>query len=605
MRQIISMIKGVWTGRFIYWWAISLLTILLFDVFWMMQTTFRPFTYYVFWPYLLLSSFFISFPSVFSRRGIYSAIWLFFIDWLLIANLMYCRTYYSAIPLNSYLLIGNLADFTASVTDSFKWYFIFLPILTVIASLYYHLGRKVSRKQPNPVSWLLYMLIFFIAGWLGDALRLGTVNKIREMSESSNLKGAVVPIYSLGGFLAYDYYKGTEKLTPEKLEDVKDWIKTHQDMAGTYWTDSTKNIARVPKNLVLILCESLESWVVENVVEGKEVTPNLTRYVNDSTTFYAPNVVTQVGSGHSIEAQLLILSGLHPMYNKVYAYDAIDNRYFTLPLAMEEQGAKTYLLTADKPYVWNQEPVSRAFGWQHLVHNYDFDNKEPVGIFRLLSDGQLMSQTVEKMKSGEVWPEGEKAMIMTVTFSGHSPFVLPEYLRKIKFDDDYSEEINHYMMTANYTDYSIGELIDYLKTRKDWEETMVVITGDHEGLGSTRHLAVKHKKAGKFVDPGQHTPLIILNSPRPGRYEDEMGQLDIYSTLIDLMGLKDYAWKGMGFSIFDPNAPRYAFGTSGGNMPEVSGKDTLMYNHLKDARNISDIILKFNLLQNYPDSIGN
>ena len=36
-------------------------------------------------------------------------------DVQLVANLMYCRTYYAAIPADSYSLVGNLADFKASV----------------------------------------------------------------------------------------------------------------------------------------------------------------------------------------------------------------------------------------------------------------------------------------------------------------------------------------------------------------------------------------------------------------------------------------------------------------------------------------------------------
>ena len=54
-------------------------------------------------------------------------------DLLLICNLMYCRTYFTAIPLDSYLLAGNLSDFKASVVDSMRWYDILLPLSTLAA----------------------------------------------------------------------------------------------------------------------------------------------------------------------------------------------------------------------------------------------------------------------------------------------------------------------------------------------------------------------------------------------------------------------------------------------------------------------------------------
>ncbi|MCC8144267.1 MAG: hypothetical protein LIO97_10550, partial [Tannerellaceae bacterium] len=42
------------------------------------------------------------------------------LDLLFISNLMYFRPYYTAIPLESYKLLGNLREFTDSVFDSVR-----------------------------------------------------------------------------------------------------------------------------------------------------------------------------------------------------------------------------------------------------------------------------------------------------------------------------------------------------------------------------------------------------------------------------------------------------------------------------------------------------
>ena len=48
--------------------------------------------------------------------------------------------------------------------------------------------------------------------------------------------------------------------------------------------------------------------------------------------------------------------------------------------------------------------------------------------------------------------------------------------------------LRDYLVTANYTDYALGILINYIKTRPDYKETMIVIMGDHEGLaGALSH----------------------------------------------------------------------------------------------------------------------
>ena len=43
--------------------------------------------------------------------------------------------------------------------------------------------------------------------------------------------------------------------------------------------------------------------------------------------------------------------------------------------------------------------------------------------------------------------------------------------------------------------------------------------------------------------------MIILNVPLSLNYKNIMGQIDIYSTLLDVMGLNNYSWRGMGHSI--------------------------------------------------------
>lgn len=55
------------------------------------------------------------------------------VDLLLIANLMYFRTYFTIIPAGSYLLVGNLADFTDSVWESLRLSDIVFPLTTLAA----------------------------------------------------------------------------------------------------------------------------------------------------------------------------------------------------------------------------------------------------------------------------------------------------------------------------------------------------------------------------------------------------------------------------------------------------------------------------------------
>ena len=82
------------------------------------------------------------------------------LDFLLIANLMYFRTYYTAIPLNSYGLSGNLADFTGSVFDSLRWYDILFPLSTLAAAVVHRRTKTAHQKRPAPV--LAYSVVLAV-----------------------------------------------------------------------------------------------------------------------------------------------------------------------------------------------------------------------------------------------------------------------------------------------------------------------------------------------------------------------------------------------------------------------------------------------------------
>ncbi len=80
--------------------------------------------------------------------------------------------------------------------------------------------------------------------------------------------------------------------------------------------------------------------------------------------------------------------------------------------------------------------------------------------------------------------------------------------------------------------------------------------GDHEALGTVRKELCKDPVGKDIVADKSFVPLIILNAPFYVLWQ-VMGQVDVYPTLLDLLGLNDYWWKGLGESIFNPQKPDF------------------------------------------------
>lgn len=105
---------------------------IVFDIIWCLQTTFTSFSLPEVYVNSLLAALLFILPFMLTGKKWLEYLVLFILDGLLISNLMYCRTYNSMIPLESYLLASNLSDFTASVIDSMRWIDALLPLSTLI-----------------------------------------------------------------------------------------------------------------------------------------------------------------------------------------------------------------------------------------------------------------------------------------------------------------------------------------------------------------------------------------------------------------------------------------------------------------------------------------
>lgn len=567
------------------------LTFVAFDVIWCMDTTFASFSFFETYATKIIATLALAGVYALTRCRWAQIVVMALLDVLLVANLMYFRTYYSAIPASSYLEAGNLADFKASVTDSLRWADIVMPLIT-IATAVMAFRYKTTKRQP-----LTAVLKWWAAPLAGFALLLTGVNlckggfhkSLRSVRQSAYLCSADAPIFSVFGCIWYDITDAAEPITPEKQAEIERWLASqpkHQP---------ADSVTEKRSNLLIVFAESLESWVLEKKVDGKEITPCLNRLLKEKSTLYAPNVLTQVKGGRSIDAQLMICSGLLPLMSGTYSSLYYDNTFYTLQKAMRGlKHSRSYLLTIDKVSTWNQGAVARSFGTDTIISYHDFKMTEAFGTHKRIGDASFFQQCREKIERGEVWKPGESVYMQFVTYSGHAPFKLPDHLRTITFPASIPEKAADYMTTAHYTDKAIGDFVAYLKTLPQYKETIVVIVGDHEGLASYRQELVGNPACRGLVSDKQLTPFIVLNSPVGMRYDKFMGQIDIYPTLLNLMQLDAYRWHGLGQSILDQRKQGVAVGSV--MNVEGTGSDKEV-ERLKEAHTVSDYMLRYDWLK--------
>ena len=582
--------KDLWDARTKrFFWCLAA-KFIIFDLIWCSQTTFSSLSMID----LYINTFFVVLllllPYLVSRSRIVESVVLIALDLLLISNLMYSRTYNALIPLNSYAAAGNLSDFTASVVDSMRWIDVLFPLTSLVAII-----SVAKTKHAEGVSqarrWKQYGLTTTVAFALTMAFILprGGLKKSFEHMQNANYYTCTAPVYTVFGNMLHDAMEEQAPFTRamqnriDRWEALKPVYKPLPDIIGRR------------TSLVVILCESLESWVINRKIEGKEITPCLNAAIAEKSTLYAPYVLTQVKGGRSIDCQLMLNAGMLLIQNGCYAMTNLSTSYYSLTKAMHQQNhSRSYLLSVDKPVTWNQQMVARDFGIDTLVMRDCWVNDEKVGSRKKLGDASFMRQAVKKMKEKQLWPVGQNAYMQFVTYSGHNPFILPDHLKRIHLKGSYPTKMADYIYMANYTDYALGELLSYLKSRPDYKNMMIVITGDHEGLAADRADILKAETARGIVSPKQFTPFIIVNAPIGLHYDKVMGQIDMYPTVLNLMHLDHYAWKGMGQSILDPNKYPVAVGS---NMNVEGRAPKKEINRLKEAFYVSDLMIRYNKIK--------
>ena len=559
--------KSLWSHRFTVAWIGCFVTILLFDLLWSTITSYRGLSYVTTYLYGALLALLMAAPALCRRGRWLLAVIMLIADGLAISNLMYGRTYFYPIPPASYMLAGNVAEFGDAIVHSMRWFDILFPVITIVT-----LWLMGNRKQSEGKCWQAYAATTGVAALLCGMCAIfygAPLTHIEDLKSNCYHRTTPVVAYTLPMSILSDILESNVPVTDEEKAAALAWVDRHntenrQSVTMPLADGLVQRDSVTPRRMVVIVVESLEAWPIGKSIEGKEITPYLNRLMADTTrVLYAPQVMTQVGPGRSIDGQLLMTAGMMPMRDYVYSMRFPDHTYPHLLQSFKTKypDAQAYLLSGDRATTWNQGAVEQSFGFDRMQFRDSWDNSESFGHPRNPSDGSLLRQIVARMEDGDIAPAGEPSFVEVITYSSHFPFVIPEEHRRISLSENYYGHMADYVTAINYTDYAIGEFITYLLNRPDGDETMIVVVGDHDGLVSERYpIRDSSPELAELVDLDLYVPMIVFNSPVTGRIGYPIGQLDVYTTVLDLASLTSSArFTGMGASAvrsgFTPYSP--------------------------------------------------
>ena len=110
-------------------------------------------------------------------------------------------------------------------------------------------------------------------------------------------------------------------------------------------------------------------------------------------------------------------------------------------------------------------------------------------------------------------------------------------------DKNLPEKYRNYLTTCHYTDMQIGKYIDFLKKKGIYNNSLIIIAADHDARPNYIDME-------GIVKP--EIPLYIINGgiTNATAWNGECNQLDVYTTILDIMGIKS-KWRGLGYTLLN------------------------------------------------------
>lgn len=459
---------------------------------------------------------------------------------VLFIDVIYYNYFNQLVSVNQVLQIKNIKGTGDSITTAIP---LFSIVLLLDLPLQWYLTiknwkqpfiQKTRYSKPKWVSILLLAVILIIAV---NPLGLSIFQRInRTEAVTAHVRDVLDStvgklIYQNSSLRDIFEYKSISQQTAQEVVDA---VIPGADEPVT--KKAYQGIGE-GKNLILIQLESFQEFVIGKSYNGQELTPNLNELLLKDTINFT-NYYTTMGKGNTSDAEFCTQTGLYPVIEAA-SYDLyIENNLITLPELMKAKGYTTSAAIGDDKTFYNRDVVYEKFGYDAFYSEETFGEGPEIGLG--LSDKYVFS------KMSDILSEQENPFFnFMISLSNHYPYTMDDPAEAtIKLaPEDEDTLFGGYMQTIRYTDEAIGQLIADLKANGLYEDTIIVLYGDHHGLNCLDED--NYTRMTEFLgyeydyDTMLNVPLII-HIPGYGTSETKEivgGQVDFLPTIANLMNL--------------------------------------------------------------------
>lgn len=477
----------------------------------------------------LVLSFVYLFKKEFSKK-LYLISITVFLTLLCIINSSYYNYFSSYTSISQLVTTKYLGEVKDSLITVVKLRdFIYLVLPTILIAYILKTKYKFSNNK-NFKSFLKVNNLTVICTVL-FALNLKPVDYSRLVKQWNRIY--LVEKFGLYVYHVNDVFQSVEpKLIAifgydKAKKNFNDYYAKRTDVQS--YTNEYTNIFK-GKNVISIHGESIQKFVINLKINGKEVTPNLNRLVKEG--MYFSNYYSQVSVGTSSDSEFTINTSLMPAKVGVAFVSYFDREYVTIPKLFKSLGYYNMSFHANKGDFWNRNSMYKSLGYDKFYDQKAFKIDETIGLG--LSDKSFFRQLTPILKKENDNHKNFYATLIMLT--NHTPFPDISSYSKDPLDlKMYVTEngetkaypylegtvLGRYLQSVHYADEALGELMEHLNTNGLLENSVIMFYGDHDArLSSSEYKRFynydyKNDKTLDESDP---------NYKKYGYYEHELNR---------------------------------------------------------------------------------
>ncbi|EIJ81995.1 sulfatase [Bacillus methanolicus PB1] len=475
--------------------------------------------------------------------------WIVAIDFiltlLLYANVVYYRFFNDFITLPTFTQSKNFGDVSGNVLALLKPYDplffidIFLLVLLVAVWKLKHVQSNVSRRKVS--------LVFLSAIAISCAnVALAEIDRPQLLTRTFD-RNYIVKYLGMYNFTIYDAIQSTKSSTQRALADSNDITEVVNYTKSNYAEPNPQYFGKAKgMNVIYVHLESLQNFIINYKLNGKEVTPFLNSLTRDANTLYFDNFFHQTAQGKTADAEFLLENSLFGLSQGSAFSTKGLNTYQAAPAILGQHGYTSAVFHGNKKSFWNRDEIYKSFGYDKFFDS-SYYNMNPEDVLNYgLKDKPFFAESMPLLKSLP-----QPFYTKFITLSNHFPYPIDEEDATIDGHTTGDNSVDNYFRTARYLDEAVKEFFQYLKESGLYDNSVIIMYGDHYGISENHNEAMEQvlgKEMNEFENAQLQRVPLFIRVPRieGGIMHQYGGQVDLLPTLLHLLGIdtKDYVQFG-------------------------------------------------------------